>query len=537
MPLTVVLAQINLKVGDLTGNAQRITAAAVEARERLGADAILFPELALTGYPPEDLLLRSDFLDQCEATLAELQATLHGIHLILGYPRRRDGVLLNAAGVFYNGERVAEYYKALLPNYSVFDEKRYFEPGGTPCVVTIKGVAVALTICEDIWFREPALRAAAAGAELLLNLNASPFHTGKSPEREELLRKRALESGLDIAYVNLVGGQDELVFDGGSLVMGRDGRLCQRGPAFAEALIPVQFGPQGPLPGAVAAHCEEVEAVYRALLLGVRDYARKNGFQGAVLGLSGGIDSAVTLALAVAALGAEQVEVVLMPSRHTAEMSNQDAVAQAEALGVRHTTLPIEPAFATLLQMLQPLFAGLPPDVTEENLQARCRGILLMAISNKQGRILLTTGNKSEMAVGYATLYGDMAGGFAPLKDVPKLLVYRLAAYMNREREIIPQRVIERPPSAELAPDQRDSDSLPPYSLLDPILERYIEQDQGVAEIIAAGFDPATVARIIALVDRNEYKRRQAPPGVKITRRAFGRDRRYPLTNGFSATL
>ncbi len=535
MALNVVLAQINLKVGDLAGNVVRISEAAARARDELGGDLAVFPELTLTGYPPEDLLLRSDFLDRCEAALAQLAERVTGIDLVLGYPKRTAGGLYNTAGVLRDGEIIAEYHKALLPNYSVFDEKRYFQPGGEPCVVEMGGTKVGITICEDIWFREPALRAAEAGASLLLNLNASPFHAGKSPEREELLKKRAEESGLDIVYVNLVGGQDELVFDGGSFVMRRDGKVVQRAPFFAESLNRLAFTADGPRPGEVVPCAGEEESIYRALVVGVRDYVRKNGFEGAVLGLSGGIDSALTLAVAVDALGAEQVEALLMPSRYTAHMSNEDAVVQARNLGVRHRVIPIEPAFNTFLDMLSDEFAGSQRDVTEENIQARCRGILLMAVSNKKGKILLTTGNKSEMSVGYATLYGDMAGGYAPLKDVPKLMVYRLAEYVNRAREIIPRRVIERPPTAELAPNQRDSDSLPPYEVLDEILARYVELDQGVAEIIAAGFDEAEVRRVVRLVDRNEYKRRQAPPGVKITRRAFGRDRRYPLTNGFSS--
>lgn len=376
----------------------------------------------------------------------------------------------------------------------------------------------------------------AAGAQLLLNINASPFHIGKAPEREMLVQQRARENRLPIVYVNLVGGQDELVFDGGSFVVDGAGILQQRLPFFEESQTCVGFDlaktPLAPIAGRVMEEIEEEARVYRALVLGVRDYVLKNGFNGAILGLSGGVDSALTLAIAVDALGAEQVEVVTMPSRYTAEMSNQDAVAQAQTLGVAYRAIPIEPAFEAFLGMLEEEFAGQPLDVTEENIQARCRGIILMAISNKKGRILLTTGNKSEMSVGYATLYGDMAGGFAPIKDVPKTLVYRLCAYRNRISPVIPQRVLERPPSAELAPDQRDSDSLPDYAVLDGILERYVEQDQDFDEIVAADYDPATVARVIRLVDRNEYKRRQAPPGVKITRRAYGRDRRYPLTWG-----
>lgn len=535
--LKISLAQINLKVGDIPGNASRILEAARIARDVQQADAVIFPELTLTGYPPEDLLLRPEFIARVESELARICSDCAGIDLILGYPRCQDGKLYNAAGVIRDGEIIAEYFKTLLPNYSVFDEKRYFEAGEGSCVVELKGIPVGITICEDIWYKTPAVQAAEAGAKLLLNLNASPFHSGKVPEREVLLRKRAQESGLPIVYLNLVGGQDELVFDGGSFVVNSAGELVQRAGFFQEQQPVVAFSLQQgrlePVAGEIAATLSEEAAIYQALVIGVRDYVHKNNFKGAILGLSGGIDSALTLAVAVDALGADQVEVVLMPSRYTADMSNADAIRQAETLGVRHHTIPIEPAFKTFLEMLQETFAGTKPDTTEENIQARCRGILLMALSNKSGKILLTTGNKSEMSVGYATLYGDMAGGFAPIKDVPKLWVYRLARYRNRDGEVIPERVIERPPSAELAPDQKDSDSLPPYGILDVILELYVEQDKGLEEIVALGYSEAEVRRVLLLVDRNEYKRRQAPPGVKITQRAFGRDRRYPLTNGF----
>lgn len=537
LSLNVSLAQLNLLVGDIAGNARRVIEAALRARDQQGADVVLFPELTLTGYPPEDLLLRPELHRRVEAALDEIGGAVRGIDLVLGYPRLRDGVMYNSAGVIRDGEIIGEYHKALLPNYSVFDEKRYFEPGDAPCVVDIRGIPVGLTICEDIWYRVPAQRAAEAGAQLLFNLNASPFHSGKAPEREQLLRKRARESGLPIIYLNLVGGQDELVFDGGSFVVDAGGGLTQRSPFFDESLELARFrlneGRVVPAPAGVAPQPGAEEGVYNALVLGVRDYVRKNGFDGAVLGLSGGVDSALTLAVAADALGAERVEAVLMPSRYTAGISNQDAARQAETLGVAYRSIPIEPAFNAFLEMLAETFAGSAVDVTEENIQARCRGIILMAISNKKGRILLTTGNKSEMSVGYATLYGDMAGGFAPLKDVPKMLVYRLCEYRNRQGEVIPRRVIERAPSAELAPDQKDQDSLPPYDVLDQVLERHVERDQGIAEIVAAGFDEALVRRIVRLVDRNEYKRRQAPPGVKITQRAFGRDRRYPLTSGF----
>lgn len=535
MTLNIAIAQINLTVGDIAGNAQRVIAAAHRARDELQARAVLFPELTLTGYPPEDLLLRPELDVRVARALAQIQAAVRGIDVVLGYPRILDGKRYNAAGVIRDGQIIAEYYKALLPNYSVFDEDRYFEPGGAPCVFHIDALPVGLSVCEDIWYDEPAAAAAAAGAKVLFNLNASPFHKGKAPEREQLLCKRAAANGVVILYANLVGGQDELVFDGGSFVVAADGQLTQREPQFVERLIKVTLDAETgqPLPGDIAPALGEEAAVYQALVAGVRDYVLKNGFQGAVLGLSGGIDSALTLAIAVDALGADAVEVVLMPSRYTADMSNEDAARQADIQGVRWRSIPIEPAFNAFLSMLTDAFAGLPTDVTEENIQARCRGVILMAISNKSGRMLLTTGNKSEMSVGYATLYGDMAGGFAPLKDVPKVLVYRLAQWRNRDGEVIPTRVIERPPSAELRPEQKDSDSLPDYDQLDAILERYVEWDQSVDDIIAAGFADEVVRRITGLVDRNEYKRRQAPPGVKITRRAFGRDRRYPITSGF----
>jgi NAD+ synthase (glutamine-hydrolysing) len=473
-----------------------------------------------------------------EAALSRIADRVSGIHIILGYPAIRDGVRYNAAGVYLDGERLAEYHKHLLPNYSVFDEKRYFEPGGDACVVSISGIPVGITLCEDIWYPRPAAAAKQAGARLLLNLNASPFHRGKAPEREGLVAKRARENNLTIVYVNLVGGQDELVFDGGSFVVDANGMVTQRSDFFIETQSVAAFNlpsdnPPEPMLDLVTPHPGEEEAVYRALVLGVRDYVTKNGFNGAVIGLSGGIDSALTLAVAVDALGADRVEAVLMPSRYTADMSVEDAQLQADRQGVAHRLITIEPAFQTFLDMLEPEFRQLPPDATEENIQARCRGIVLMAISNKTGRMLLTTGNKSEMSVGYATLYGDMAGGFAPIKDVPKTLVYELARWRNQGNEVIPARVIERPPSAELRPDQQDTDSLPPYDILDPVLQHYVEHDLSVDEIIAEGFDGDTVRRVTRMVDNNEYKRRQAPPGVRITRRAFGRDRRYPITSGF----
>ncbi len=534
MSLKLLIAQINLLVGDVAGNAAKVADVARCARDDHGVHAVIFPELTLTGYPPEDLLLRPELTRRVELALSQLLKAAPEIALIIGYPRRVDGALYNMAGVIKQGRIVAEYRKQELPNYGVFDEKRYFQAGHEPCVVDLEGVRLGLSVCEDIWVPGPARAARDAGAQVLVNLNASPFHYGKQNEREERVLRRVEEAGLPVIYANLVGGQDELVFDGGSFVMDATGGLMLRGPFCEEAGILLHIDPQnGPLSGQILPKPAEDEAVYRALVLGVRDYVQKNGFTGAVLGLSGGVDSALTLAIAADALGPDQVEVVLMPSRYTADMSNEDAESEARALGVLYRSIPIEPAFLAFQQMLEAEFAGLPADVTEENIQARCRGILLMAISNKKRRILLTTGNKSEMSVGYATLYGDMAGGFAPIKDVPKLLVYRLCRYRNGIKPIIPERVLTRPPSAELRPDQKDEDSLPPYETLDEILQRYVEQQQSVEEIVAAGFERETVQRITRLVDHNEYKRRQAPPGVRISRRAFGRDRRYPLSSGW----
>ena len=537
--LRLALAQMDFPVGDPAGNAQRVIACARRAQTELRAHAVVFPELCLCGYPPEDLLLRPEFLQQVEAALAHIRAEVRGIDVIVGYPHRVGTALFNAASLIRDGEIVATYRKQLLPNYGVFDEKRYFSAGTEACVVDIARTPVGLTICEDAWAAGPMAAAKAAGAQVIVNLNASPYHQNKCAQREQVVAQRARETQVPIAYVNPVGGQDELVFDGASFVVDALGAVTQRAPAFAAGLYLAEFTPdRRPCPQPLSPHLDEVESVYAALVLGTRDYVGKNKFPGALLGLSGGIDSALTLAIAVDALGAERVHAVMMPSRYTADMSSEDARAEAEALGVRFTVIPIEPMFAAFRAALAPSFVGRGEDTTEENLQARVRGTLLMALSNKTGALVLTTGNKSEMAVGYATLYGDMAGGFAVIKDVPKTLVYRLAEYRNRrhrnqERGPIPARVLTRAPSAELAPNQKDSDSLPEYPVLDAILALYIEQDCAAADIVAQGFDAATVERVIALVHRNEYKRRQAPPGVRITPRAFGRDWRYPITSGF----
>lgn len=535
--LRIAMAQLNMLVGDIEGNAEKVIAAAVRARDELQADVVVFPELTLTGYPPEDLLLRPGLYTRVLAALQRVNLRVRDIDIILGYPHAAAGGVYNAASLLRADMTVATYHKQHLPNYSVFDEKRYFTAGSEPCVVEIKGVPVGLTVCEDIWQPGSVAQATAAGARLIININASPFHIYKEREREQAVRERVAEGGVPVLYVNLIGGQDELVFDGGSFVMDSRGEVTQQAPAFEEGLFLAEFSVAGgkvtPVPGEQAAELDKEASAYRALVLGLRDYIEKNGFPGVVLGLSGGIDSALALAVAVDAIGAERVEAVMMPSRYTADISLADARAEAEALGVDYRVIPIEPAFNVFLDSLKEEFAGTAPDVTEENIQARCRGIMLMAISNKKGKMVLTTGNKSEMAVGYATLYGDMAGGFDVLKDVPKTLVFRLSRYRNTISPVIPERVITRPPSAELAADQKDTDSLPPYEVLDAILEMYVEQDYCAADIIAAGYDEATVRRVVRLVDINEYKRRQAPPGVRITRRAFGRDRRYPITSGF----
>jgi NAD+ synthase (glutamine-hydrolysing) len=535
--LRVVMGQLNLLVGDIAGNAEKLAAAAKQARDALKAHLIAFPELALSGYPPEDLLFRPALLAQSEQALSELAQAVAGIDVIVGHPHRKDGKLYNAASLLRDGGVRATYFKHHLPNYGVFDEKRYFAAGSQPCVVEAQGQPVGITICEDVWDSGPVECTAQAGARVIININGSPYHVNKGRERFEIVAGRARAVGTPIIYVNLVGGQDELVFDGESFVVDAAGRLTQRAKAFETGLIAVDLRtdkmPVTPVAGTIEPVLAEVESVYRALVLGVRDYVDKNGFKGVVIGLSGGIDSGLTLTIAVDAIGADRVEAVMMPSRYTADMSLRDARAEAQALGVTYRVIAIEQIFAAFLQGLEEEFRELPRDVTEENIQARIRGVLLMAISNKTGKMVLGTGNKSEMAVGYATLYGDMVGGFAAIKDVPKTLVYRLAEYRNGLQPVIPQSVITRSPSAELAPDQKDTDTLPPYEILDPILERYVERDQAPADIIAAGFDPQTVYRVVAMVDRNEYKRRQAAPGVRITPRAFGRDRRYPITSGF----
>lgn len=535
--MQLVIAQTNPLVGDIEGNCEQILAAAQQAVTRHHADLVVFPELALSGYPPEDLLLRESLEARIAVALERLQQQTP-VAIVVGYPGVRGAGCVNLAGFIEPGQAPVEYAKQQLPNYRVFDEKRYFQPGNSNCIVNFQGLRIALAICEDVWSDDLVAAIANADADLLLTLNASPFHQHKHTERRAIIGGAASRHGLPIVYCNLVGGQDELVFDGASMVLSTDGEVVVQAPAFEECLWPVAIDRQaGQL--RFTGECRELPSIdaasWQALTLGLADYVNKNGFKKVALGLSGGIDSAVVLALAVDALGADRVQAIMMPYHYTAAISLEDAAAEAAILGVDYQVVPIADAVESFGGMLAPLFAGAAPDTTEENLQARCRGTLLMAISNKQGALVLPTGNKSEMAVGYATLYGDMVGGFAVLKDVFKTWVYRLARYRNQRDgiEVIPERVITRPPSAELAPDQQDSDSLPDYDVLDAILSHYIEADMSAVAIIRAGFDEATVNRVVRLVDRCEFKRRQAAIGPRITARAFGRDRRYPITNGW----
>jgi NAD+ synthase (glutamine-hydrolysing) len=535
--LRIALAQIDLLVGDVRGNLERVIAEARRARDALRADLVLFPELTLCGYPPEDLLFHRGLRLQIQRALSELSQAVPDVGVMVGFPEYADGRIFNSAALLRGGRELARHRKAVLPNYKVFDEKRYFAPGSEATVVDFDGWRLGLLICEDVWEPQSARAAKALGAEALLIINASPYEIHKQREREQVLAERIAEVRLPAVYVNLLGGQDELVFDGNSFAMDAQGALLLRAESFQDRLCSVDFERRGgqvvPLPGSIAPELSDEESVYRALVLGVRDYVSKHGFPGAVIGLSGGVDSALTLVIAVDALGAERVQAVMMPSRYTSSMSREDAAAQARTLGVKLSSISIENMFSSTLEALAPEFADRAPDATEENIQARCRGVLLMAISNKTGRILLTTGNKSEMAVGYATLYGDMAGGFAPIKDCSKMLVYRLARYRNSVAPVIPDRVLQREPTAELRPEQKDTDSLPSYEVLDPILEAFIEDDLSVDEICERGFQRDVVSRVLDMVKRAEYKRRQAPPGVRVSRRAFGRDWRYPITNGY----
>ncbi len=589
----IAMAQMNATVGDLDGNSERIVSAIREARD-LGADLVAFPELALPGYPPEDLLLKPQFIRENGDRLLHIAAQCHGIAAIVGFIDA-DADIYNAAAVIYDGKVVGIYRKMYLPNYGVFDEDRYFAAGSECPVYKINGTQVGVNICEDIWYATgPAVVQRAAGAELIVNINGSPFHAGKRAFREKMLATRAADNGLFVAYVNLVGGQDELVFDGASIILGPDGEIVAEAKQFEEQLLVADLEVESvfrsrlrdprtrkeraadithigkpikihisdytdgtakpPLPTITPSPLmgegrdggeksppprtrllDNTAEVYAALTLGTRDYVRKCGFSKVLIALSGGIDSTLVAAVAADALSSENVVGIAMPSRYSSEGSVLDAMALADNLGIELWTLPIEDAFSAYLDTLSPKFAGTESGVAEENMQSRIRGNLIMAVSNKFNWLVLTTGNKSEMATGYATIYGDMAGGYAVIKDVPKQLVYELCRYRNTlgEKPVIPQSVIDKPPSAELRPDQKDEDSLPPYSVLDPILKAYVEDDYAFDDIVAMGFDPETVKQIINLVDRNEYKRRQSPPGIKITPRNFGRDRRMPIANRY----
>ena len=534
--LRIAIAQINPLVGDLTVNRQKIRLAAVDAA-RAGAQLLLTPELSLCGYPPEDLLLRPDFYRASAQALHELAGELAiavpGLAVIVGHPREQHGRRYNSASVLQDGKVQHVYDKIHLPNSEVFDEKRYFSPGLETGIVTVGGVRCGLAICEDIWHPGVAENAQASGAQILLVLNASPLHLNKQAERIDVVRQRTASSGLPVVYANLVGGQDELVFDGGSFALDADGTLCLRLPQFVEQTACIDFAAGRLQPGQIAPLPDEAAEAYQALVTGVRDYIGKNGFPGVIIGLSGGIDSALTLCVAVDALGASKVRAVMMPSPYTADMSLDDSRQMIAWLGVRYDEIPIAPAMQVFESLLAKEFAGLPADTTEENLQARIRGMILMALSNKTGALVLTTGNKSEMAVGYCTLYGDMAGGFAVIKDVYKTLVYRIARYRNTLGQVIPENIITRPPSAELRPDQKDQDSLPEYDILDAIVQGYMEEDRSPKELIAQGLPEAAVRRVVRLLRLAEYKRRQSPVGIRVTPRGFGKDWRYPITNRY----
>jgi NAD+ synthetase len=527
--MKIAIAQFNATVGDITGNASKIIALTAAAKEH-GASLIITPELGLCGYPPEDLLLREDFIIANQKILNRIAQSISGITLIIGHPHYQDGKLFNAASVLQDGKISATYHKQILPNYSVFDEERYFEPDTESLIFTLEGIKFGVMICADGWEPEPARKAKMAGAEFLLSLNASPYHMDKLETRYEVLIDRVKETGLPIIYANLVGGQDELVFDGASFVLNSNGEVTQQLPSFTEVLSYVEIDNKQPIATPTIPALSLEAMVYNALKLGLTDYINKNGFPSVVLGLSGGIDSALTLAIAVDALGANRVKVLMMSSQYTASMSVDDAIEMAKLVNVDYSLIPIKSLFETFKEALSSEFKGMEEDTTEENLQARIRGMLLMALSNKFGSIVLTTGNKSETAVGYSTLYGDMAGGFSLLKDVPKTLVYKLASYRNSISTVIPERIITRPPSAELREDQTDQDSLPPYEILDAIMQAYVEDDLSLEAIMQLGYSEKDVKRVTRLIDKNEYKRRQAPIGVRITQRGFGKDRRYPIT-------
>ena len=535
MTVNVAIAQINSTVGDLAGNSAKIADCARRASLE-NADILLTPELSLVGYPPEDLLLRVSFYAKSQIALqalAEELAAFKDLYVIVGHPLAKDGHHYNAASVLCNGEIILTYRKHALPNYTVFDEKRYFSSAEDACTFTLKGVCFGINICEDTWFDEAPARARAAGAEVLLVLNASPYHMQKEHLRRDVMRFNVTGQGMALVYANLVGAQDELVFDGGSFVMNVNGTITNQLPHFVETCVTVSFNGAEPVAQSLAEEMSTEAQVYAALVLGVKDYVRKNGFPSAIIGLSGGVDSALTLAIAVDALGAENVRAVMMPSPYTAEISWIDSREMVQRLGVKYDEIAINDCFTAFRDALAFEFKDLPEDATEENLQARIRGTLLMALSNKTGAIVLTTGNKSEMAVGYCTLYGDMAGGFAAIKDIAKTLVYRLCSYRNSISDVIPERILTRAPSAELRPNQTDQDSLPSYEILDGIMQGYMEDGLGIAELLQAGYLKEDIDKITRLIKLNEYKRRQAPVGVRVTNRAFGRDWRYPITSKF----
>jgi len=535
--LKIILAQLNFTVGDITGNLQKHIDVAIKARDELHADVIVFPELSLTGYPPEDLLLRKDFLEKTQAALHEFTQAVKDIYCVVGHPLIAAKGIQNACSVLFNGNIIGQYKKQHLPNYGVFDESRYFIPDNTPCVVSMKGIPTGIVICEDLWYSKPIQKARDLGAKLILSPNASPFEIDKHELRVATLSERIQENHLPILYTNLIGGQDELIFDGGSMAMQEPHQISQLAPFFEEALLSITANAT---PSAVtlttstlSSFPSRLERIYQSLVLSVRDYINKNHFPGVYVGVSGGIDSALTMAIAVDALGKEHVHPIALPSRYTSEISMQDATELVHLLDVKLETISIEPLYEASLQSLAPLFKNKKIDITEENLQARCRGMILMALSNKFGNLVLTTGNRSELAVGYCTLYGDMAGGFDVLKDLPKMLVYALAKYRNTLGKVIPERTLTRPPTAELAHNQKDEDSLPPYPILDEILYAYLNEGKNPEEISAAGFPIDTVKKIISLISKSEYKRRQAPIGPRINNKSFGKDWRYPITNGF----
>ena len=536
--ISIALAQLDLVVGDVSGNTKLIIEASKKAKKEYNADLIVFPELSISGYPPEDLLLHSGFKKRIIEASNKIQQEIIGIDALVGYPEYQEDKIFNCCSVFSEKKEIVRYRKEALPNYSVFDEKRYFDLDNNPAIFSIKGKKIGINICEDIWQEQAAIRSKEAGAELIIVINGSPYEKNGQEKREKVVKRLTKVTGLPFVYLNMIGGQDELIFDGSSFVMDKHGEITYRAKSFEESLDLIEFeiNDDGfyPLKSTVQEKLPQVESIYKALVRGTKDYIKKHKFPGVVMGLSGGIDSALTLAIACDAIGSDKVRAVMMPYLFTSDISKHDAKEQASLLNVQYDILPISSLYTSTIELLQPIFMDAASDSTEENIQSRSRGIILMAISNKTGLMLLTTGNKSEMAVGYATLYGDMAGGFAPIKDCNKTMVKKLANYRNTISEVIPKRVIEREPSAELREDQKDSDTLPPYEILDPILEAFIEEDLSVEEIVDLGFDRTTVIRVLEMVKRNEYKRRQTPPGVRISNRAFGRDWRYPITSGYN---